>query len=156
MGKGLFKVDSLTKPPKLGPLVEFGECLLEQYSRVNIVLKSLRFVLSPSKWSEFLKSRDKFFSFPIHTLAIPQWIKKNEVSIDSTRLIEKSRPQRLPLRVEMGLDCFALYQHAEIIQVRLNLSIRSKWAIEVEIHKKEYLEFNKLQLPTKNVVEKDP
>ena len=156
MGKGLLEVDGLTKPLKLGPLVKFGECPLERYSRVNIVLKSLRLVLSPSKWSEFLKSGDKFPLLPIHTSAIPQWMKKNEVSIDSTRLIERSGPQKLPLRVEVGLDCFALCQHAKVIQVKLDRLIRSKWAIEVKIHEKEYLEFNELQLPTKNMVEKNP
>ena len=49
-----------------------------------------------------------------------------------------------------------MHDQAEIAQVIFDRSVRSKWALELEEHEKQYLQFHKLQLPTINVVEKDP
>ena len=44
----------------------------------------------------------------------------------------------------------------EVIEMRSNCCVKSKWAVELLQREKDYLEYHELKLPTKDVVGRDP
>lgn len=137
------KLPDTSKVKLQWPILDFepGEEKLENYSRVNALLKSLQHVTALTKWRDtFFKAKNPFEAILIATDSIPAWMRASDAVLDTPKL-ENEIPRR-------SIKNFVL---------TCDRSKRTKFALELEKHIDRFIEFNGLRLPNVSVlVERDP
>lgn len=125
-----FDVHSI-KFPRLGPVIELEEDILERYNRAYHLLRYLSHSLMPSRWNEkFSSGRQPFQPLQIHPSSIPLWMAPAPPK--ATHSIGKALPKALPKKS---------------IMLRWSRDGRTKSSAALETHIRDFIEYNELQLP---------
>lgn len=108
--------------------------MLERYSRINAILKSLQTALAPSKWKDtFVTNRSGPYSSTKITMDMsPSWMQpENQTDVLVDLVATPQRPR------------FAKKE----FNLRLDRSTKTKIGKEFEDHVRNHIEYNSLRLP---------
>ncbi len=118
--------------PILGPRPEFEEHVLERYSRVNAVIKSLQVVLAPTKWRETFNTKFPFKSTKIAADMIPTWMRSPDTKDVQAVTTTFSGPNARPKKKFF---------------LTLDMETRTKANLELKKHIENHVEYNSLRMP---------